>query len=245
MRGRRGLILLAVLTFVVGLLSLFPARVAYRWFAPPEVLLGGIDGTVWNGSARQASVSGLYLQDLRWRVKPLQLIIGRVAAVVEARPASGFIEGDVSIGIGGSLKVRDMNASLPLNAVATLVNMQGLQGSASARFERIVVEDGLPVAADGEFTVADLVAPRVYRGSIGGYRAEFFTQNNGVVASVEDTDGSIDVAGSLQVSSDRSYQFIAKLAPKPGMPESIERQLRILGSPDDRGQRELRLEGQL
>ncbi|MDH3751514.1 MAG: type II secretion system protein N, partial [Gammaproteobacteria bacterium] len=93
--------------------------------------------------------------------------------------------------------------------------------------------------------VADLVAPMVHRSSIGGYRAEFFTQDSGVMASVEDTDGVIDLAGSLQISSDRSYQFIAQLAPKNNTPASVRQQMTFLGSANERGQHELRLEGQL
>ena len=245
MLSRRGLLTLAVLTFVVGIVSLFPARIAYRWFAPDAVSVTGISGTIWRGHASQASANGIYLQDIHWRAHPVRLLTGRLAYSIEATPASGFIEGTVGVSVGGTVKVRDLSAALPLDAVAPAFNLAGIRGNASAQFERIEIKDGLPVAADGQFTVANFTHPRIYRGSIGGYRAEFFTQADGVVASVEDTDGSIDIAGSLQVGSDRTYQFIAKLAPKPNTPASIQRQLQILGSPDERGQRELRLEGEL
>ncbi len=245
MRSKRSLVVIALLTFIVGLLILFPARVAYQWFAPEAAEFSGIEGTLWHGGARQANVSGLYLQDLAWRIKPQSLLLGRLNYAIEAKPASGFIEGDVGVGIGGKVVLRDINAALPLAAIASVVRAPGLGGNASVSFERLELDEGVPVAADGRLTVSDLVAPRVYRGSIGGYVAEFFTQNNGVAASVEDTDGVLDIAGSLQLGSDRTYQFIAKVAPKADTPASIERQLRVLGSADDRGQRELRLEGQL
>lgn len=90
------------------------------------------------------------------------------------------------------------------------------------------------------------MAPSIYsRAPIGGYRAELFTQGNGIAASVEDTDGVIDLAGSLTVNSDRTYQFLGQLAPKPETDDGLRNQLRFLGSPNDRGQYELRLEGQL
>ena len=60
-----------------------------------------------------------------------------------------------------------------------------------------------------------------------------------------DTDGIIDLAGSLQISPDRSYQFIAQLAAKADTPASVKQQMQFLGSPNERGQHELRLEGQL
>jgi len=245
MRLRRRLIVAAVLAFVAGVVATFPARVAYRWFAPPDVALSGIDGTLWNGSARQASIVGVYLQNMRWVVKPSYLFRARLGFAVEAQPASGFIEADVGLGFGGSVAMKDVSASLPLGAFASALRMNGLGGTASLRFDRFELADGLPVAADGELTVANLVAPRIYRGSIGGYRVEFFTSNDGVAASIEDTDGLLDLAGSLQIGSDRAYQFIAQVAPKPGTPASVARQLRVLGSPDERGQRELRLEGEL
>jgi hypothetical protein len=65
------------------------------------------------------------------------------------------------------------------------------------------------------------------------------------MASVEDADGVIDVAGSLHLSADRNYEFIALIAPKNNTPESIRRQMQFLGSANDRGQHELRLEGRL
>jgi hypothetical protein len=120
-----------------------------------------------------------------------------------------------------------------------------LGGNASLQFDRLRIRDGLPIAADGTLAVANLVAPMVDPGSIGGYRAEFFTDDNAVVASVEDVNGVFDLAGSLTVSGDRNYQFIGKVAATDGTSEKLRRQLRFLGSPNDRGQHDIRLEGQL
>ncbi len=159
-------------------------------------------------------------------------------------PASGFIEADVFISVTGALRLEDVQASLPLQPVETLVRMPGLRGNANLQFDRIVIEGGVPVAANGQLAVADLVMPLVDRGSIGGYRAEFFTQNTGIVASVEDTDGVVDIAGSFQIAGDRSYQFLGKVAPKNTTPDNLRSQMRFLPR-DDSGRYELRLEGEL
>ena len=245
MQWRRSLILAALLTFALGLLIMFPARVAYRWFAPPAASVSGIDGTVWRGSASQAIVNGIYLRDLRWRIRPLHLFTARLSYAVEGKPASGFVETNVASGLGGSVTFSDLTASVPLEAFAPAIRVPGLRGSASLQFERLAPADGIPVAAVGMLTVQNLVVPQVHRSSIGGYRGEFFTEDDGITASVEDTDGVLDLAGSLRLNRDRSYQFVAQVAPKPETPESIRRQLRVLGSPNDRGQHELRLEGRL
>ena len=236
---------LGLLTFVAAFVVLFPARVAYHWFAPPAVQAGGLDGSIWSGSATEVTAAGLYLRDVKWRLKPLNLFIGKLAASVEAKPSAGFLEADVAAGLGGDVSLANVNASLPLRDFAAIARMPGLSGNASLQFEELRVRDGLPVAAVGTVAIADLVAPMVDPSSIGGYRAEFFTEDDAVVASVEDVNGVFDLAGSLTVSADRNYQFIGKVAATGNTSEKLKRQLRFLGTPNDRGQHDIRLEGQL
>ena len=239
------LIKIGVLTFIVGIILFFPARVAYQWFAPASLSLSGISGSVWSGRAREGDAGGVYLRDLQWHIRPLDLVTLKLGFAVSTMLASGFIEGDIAIGVTGSIVARDISASVPLRALQTALGMQGLQGSLSAQFDVLKLEAGLPVAIDGMLEVSDLIAPLIDRNSIGGYKAEFVTQESGVFASVEDTDGVVDLAGSLQVSADRSYLFIALLGVKPETPANLRQQMQFLGSANDRGQHELRIEGQL
>ncbi|MBT8089460.1 MAG: type II secretion system protein N [Gammaproteobacteria bacterium] len=242
---KRGLLLVAVLTLALALIVLFPARVAYHWAAPPELAASGIHGTVWNGKADAVAMDGIYLSDVSWLIRPMHLFTGKLVYRVKGAPLSGFVEANVGIGIGGTLTVSDLNASLPLLALAQTLRVRGLSGDASLQFERIQMRDGLPITAIGTVQVRNLMAPSLSSEPIGGYRAEFFTQNNGVAASVEDTDGVLDLAGSLQIKADRSYEFIAQLIAKPETPAGLRKQMQYLGPADERGQQELRVEGRL
>lgn len=242
---RKALIATGLLAFVAAFVAMFPARVAYDWFVPQAVQVSGLDGSIWSGSATEASVAGLYLRDVNWRLRPLRLLTGQLAASIEASPSSGFLEADVAVGFGGDVALANVNASLPLSAFATIARVPGLAGNASIQFQDLRLRDGLPVVADGTLTVADLVAPMVDASPIGGYRAEFFTDDNAVVASVEDVNGVFDLAGSLTISADRNYQFLGKVAATDKTSEKLRKQLRFLGSANDRGQHDIRLEGQL
>jgi len=242
-RTTRGLIATGVLTLVIGLIIMFPARVAIGWFAPAEVAIGGIQGSVWHGSANEAAVNGLYMRDVEWSLNALQLFTGELSYSVDATPVSGFLESDVIIGYSGVLTLSDLTAALPLDLLADAANVPGLQGSVSLSFERIQIVDGLATAADGTAQFADLIIPIFGRDSLGGYKAEFFTQNNGITASIEDTDGVLDMAGSLEVSADRSFKFIALVIAKPEAPQRIRQLLQTLPAANNRGQRELRYEG--
>lgn len=244
-QSKRGLLLVALFTVIVILIASFPARVAYRWASPSQLKLSGIHGSIWRGSADAGGATGIYLRDMSWRLRPLHLLTGKVSFAVKGSPVSGFAEGNVGIGIGGKVSISDLAASLPLYLFAKPLNVRGLQGNASAQFERIELRDGLPVAAKGTVQVNNLVAPLLSRDSIGGYQAEFFTQEDGITASVEDTDGVLDLAGSLQINPDRSFQFLGQVVAKPATPSNLRQQLEFLGPANNRGQRELRLEGSL
>ena len=242
-RTTRGLIATGVLTLVIGLIIMFPARIAIGWFAPAEVTIGGIQGSVWHGSANEAAVNGLYMRDVEWSLNALRLFTGELSYSVDATPVAGFLESDVIIGYSGVLTLSDLTAALPLDLLADAANVPGLQGSVSLSFERIQIVDGLATAADGTAQFADLIIPIFGRDSLGGYKAEFFTQNNGITASIEDTDGVLDMAGSLEVSADRSFKFIALVIAKPEAPQRIRQLLQTLPAANNRGQRELRYEG--
>jgi hypothetical protein len=54
-----------------------------------------------------------------------------------------------------------------------------------------------------------------------------------------------DLAGSLTISADRNYQFLGNVAATDSTSKKLRRQLRFLGLPNDLGQHDIRLEGQL
>ena len=238
----RGLVLVAVVTLLVGLIALFPARVAYQWAANPLISMSGIQGTVWSGSASQFGTNGVYLSDLSWKIRPLRLFTGRASYAISGTPVSGSFDADISISFGGNVTLQNVAAFVPLQMLEGAINVPGLRGSASLQFERLELVSGRPAALDGSIDVANLVVPMLSRSSLGGYRAEFFTQNNGIIASVEDTDGVVDLAGRLEVKIDGSYGFLGKVKAKSGTPDSIVSQLKYLPT-DPSGQHELRLEG--
>jgi len=242
-RSTRGLIAVGALTLILGLIIKLPARLAVHWFAPPEVAISNIQGSAWSGRASEASVVGVYVRDVRWDFSPLQLFTGRFSYQVSAAPVSGFIETDMSVGFSGAMTLSDLKASLALELFAEAIGIPGLQGSGSFQFDQLEIVDGLAVVADGTLQVADLVVPIVSRDSLGGYKVEFFTENDGISASIEDSDGVVDLAGSLQIKADRSYEFIAEVVALPQTPAGVRRQLQFLPPANERGQQELRLEG--
>ncbi len=245
MSGRRKLLIIGGVTFLLGIVVLFPARVAYHAFAPSALRLTGINGSVWSGNVAEGQAGDLYFRNLRWSFKPWSLFTGRLAYHVSIDPAGGFLETDLALGLGGSVRLSNLEGGVAIGAVQSMLPTPGIDGNVRLQFDELTFSDGLPTSAQGTVDVVGLVARGLSRTPIGDFRAELASTDGGIAGSVEDVDAVRDIAGSLRVSADRSYSLTGLVAPTAAAPESVIAQLRLLGSPNERGQREFRLEGQL
>ena len=245
MPSRIGLAVTGACVFVAGIVLLFPARVAYDWFAPETVRLSGISGTVWSGSAVEGSFDGLYAGNLGWQFRPAALFTGKIAYAVTADPAGGLLEGRVAISPAGSVHLGDLRAGLPLAALGNAAAAAGAEGVLDAEFESLVLDDGWPVRATGAADVRGLTIPLLSSAPLGDYHAGFETVDGVVTARFEDASGVLDLEGTLELQSDRRYVVAGRVRATNAAPPALVQQLRFLGSPDTEGMRTFRFEGQL
>jgi len=245
MLSARRAALIGVLTLLLGLLLFFPARIAYQWIAPPTVLLSGIDGSVWNGSSSEASVGGLYLGNLRWKVRPLRLFRGELAFAITAKPASGLISGSVGVAIGGTYTVSNLQAEVSLQSLQSLLNNPGLSGSMRVELDELTGNAGGPVSATGSFDIVNLINPSVTRDTIGGYRGEISSDDSGFLVLIEETDGIVDIDGRLTIAMDHSYRFIALLAPNARTPVNLRQFMERLPLADNGVRRVYQFDGRM
>jgi general secretion pathway protein N len=241
---RKWLIVAGLATFVAGLTLAMPARTAYTWFAPDDLRLSGISGTIWNGAATEGSVGSVYLRNLHWSFSPLALLKGRIACFVESDTSFGSISGEAGVNVAGKIILSNLDGTLSLQAFSNQFQLQGFDGTLQAQFERLTIDAGLPVEATGNIRLLNLLAPNISPLVIGNYQADFSSNADGITGSVEDLGGVLDVAGVISIGRDRSYSFVGKVAALPDAPRGLADQLRLLGSADDRGQRDFRIEGQ-
>lgn len=245
MAGRKRLILLGAATFLLGALLMFPARVAVSWFVPDTVNLSGVTGTVWTGRAAQGAANGMYFTDLSWSFKPLSLLKARLAFDAAIRTSAGRIESYAAIGVTGAVTLKDLNGSLVLSAVHPAIQANGVDGTLMVQMEHLVFSDGLPSEATGVLSLGNLTTQAFGQDALGNFRANVTTDDNGIVALVEDAGAVIGIEGTVSLKNDRSYLFTGYVSPKPDTPAVIEQNLRFLGSADSDGRRQFRFEGSL
>lgn len=234
-----------ILVLVIVLLVTFPARVAYQWFAPPDLTLSGISGSIWSGSAAEGLAGGAYIRDINWKLQPSALLSGQLAFDTVSRPASGTMVTRVAVGLDGSLTLSALEGSVPLDLVHPAFQQGGISGDLRLDFETLTLRNGVPIEATGSVIVSDFFARELSAGAIGDFRADFQTTDGAISGVIDDVSGVLDIAGTISLSADRTYSLVGDVASRPGAPPSIEQQLSFLGSPDERGYRQFRFEGSL
>lgn len=238
--------------YLVFTIAKFPAGTAYRWFAPPELRLAGITGTVWQGGAELGSVPGLPLSDLRWDLHAWPLLTGRLAGDFEARLAEGFVRGSVSASTS-RVAFADLEASTSLPVLRALLPLNDTQGLVSVALEQLELSDGWPVNALGSLRLGQLeVAPLIPAGGpalipLGNYELRFLdSAGQGIRAELSDSGGPLEANGLLRLGLDRSYALEGNVRARAEAPEMLTQGLAIMtGEPDAEGRRPFSLTGSL
>ncbi len=233
-------------TYLVFALVSFPARVAVAWFGPEGVTLGGVQGTLWRGSAAFGAVAGMPVSDLTWDLKPLGLVVGRLGADITTRLADGFVEGSVTA-TPSRLVLTDLRGTSRLGAFGELLPLGGVDGLLTWQLERLELAQQWPVRAIGRLRVASLSAVPFGIDNLGDYQLDFADQaaGSGVAGAVKDTGGPLAVQGSLTLTPDRGYSIAGRVSARPSASAALTNGLSLLGSPAPDGSHEFGFSGTL
>jgi hypothetical protein len=238
--------------YVAFTLATFPAGTALRWLAPPGLAAAGVTGTLWSGAAASCSVNGFTVESLRWRVRPLPLLLGRVTAEIDARIPDGFVSGVVTAS-RSAVRFSDLRGATSLPALAGMLPIKGMRGQASADIAELALEDGWPTTVVGQLKLAGLeTLPLIPDGSgsllaLGDYTVTFRPAPPGALAAeFVDNGGPLEVSGSLNMDDTRNYTLDALIEPRAGAPEALVEGLKVMtAEPDAEGRRRLSLTGSL
>lgn len=252
MTNRWSWLALGVGAYLAFALAAFPAGTALRWWAPPGVTFQGVEGTLWSGGAASGSATGFAVQDLRWRVRPWSLLLGRVAANVEARLPDGFVSTDV-VATPSRVRFSTLRGAASLPSLAGLLPVRDLRGQASVAIESIEIENGRPSNAVGEVKLVGLeAAPLISNGTgdllaLGDYTVTFIPASEGELAArFVDDGGPLEVSGTVNLDSSLNFTFDALVEARPGAPKALVEGLEFTPvEPDAEGRRRLTLTGSL
>ena len=145
MRFETKIIALGAACFLLFTIANFPARAAFRLFAPDSVSAFGVSGTLWNGSAKIINAGGQQLRNTEWDLALSQLLVARLGADLKTRWNGGFLEGFGAISAFGTVVLSESDASLNLGALGSMLKGPPIDGQVSVRIEQLELQDRWPV----------------------------------------------------------------------------------------------------
>lgn len=237
-----------LIALLVSLVALIPARLALAVIGVPAETVSGVSGTLWRGSLRRIALDGIVLGPVAWQARPTRLLLGQLAAGLEATLPEGFVKTGIALSPGGRLSFSDLEGAAPVAWLAPAAGRDG--GQLTARFERLELNGERIETAIGSLQVAGVVLPIPTAGARmapGNYAITFDAQDLAPEAvlsgAVTDAGGPLEIAGTVTLTAPRSYELSGTAKPRPEAPPELRNALQMLGPASPDGAHTLSLTG--
>ncbi len=244
MPGATKLVAAGTAAFLLTMIVCLPARVLGFWL-PPQVAVGALSGSIWNGRTDALAINGQPLGALQWKVRPLHLLRGRLALDGELSGA-GSISGRFAVGFGSSIQAWNVDLRWPVDALPFRAVPPGWNGTVQGTLTEAAFTDGRIRKLQGILDARDLRQPAPNAVAIGSYRLNFdehALQGENIVGRLQHLDGPMLVDGTLILGANRDYTIEGQVGTRPNAPKSITDTLRFLGTPDAQGRRPFSIAG--
>lgn len=249
MRRRWPWLLLLVVAMALALVAWFPARWAWAWLAPsyPQVQVGTLDGSIWDGRADNVTVAGVALGRVDWQLAR-GAMFGHVRLSVRAEGAWGTANGTLRRLQDGSLEGDDLRFSLAAAGLppSTLSGGMQPQGTIDGMLDHWQLRSGWPAALQGTVTWRDA---RLRAGDtslrLGTWQADLGSRaGTALRATLRDIDDAPVALGGTIDATALGWRLDATLTPRT-RDAGARRLLRRLGTPDGHGGVRVRRQGGL
>jgi general secretion pathway protein N len=235
------IVVLAVVTFAVIVLSRLPAR----WVLPARgnsaFTCVSIDGSVWSGVCNGIVVQQIALGDLTWDLEPARLLTGALAAHVTLTHGPIRVIGDVALGLGGRVTLRDLTADLPIDHRALPQAPRKLSGTLHLDLALARIEKGAITELQGRLEAHDIVDSHNRPTPLGSYALTF--PGPEPTGQLQDLGGPLAVSGTVRLTPGPGYAVQGLVAARPDAPPELANNLQYLGSADAQGRRPFSMAG--
>lgn len=236
-----GLGILGLIAYLVFLLAYLPSATAYQWargVVPGQ--LYGVHGTIWNGQA-EAFVSGSRrVNNLSWRIHPWRLVTGRVDTRISGEFQDGRVSGELVVGTGRSLLVRDLRLHAPVPLLLEWAGRGALTTAAQGRAEVLLraarIKGPRLLSADGIVNWNDAVISFGNDIPLGNLALRLQpAPQQGVTGKLVTRGGVLDLSGDLRLEPNGTYQIIAHISPRDPNDPKAKRIISMLQLANPRG----------
>ncbi|GAB4350032.1 MAG: hypothetical protein Kow006_12320 [Gammaproteobacteria bacterium] len=226
-------LVIGVVAYAGFLLYKLPAAVAYSHAAGELQPLSatGIEGTVWAGRAAQVSFQRRPVGSVTWRLNPLPLVLGNVAATVEVKSPAGALAARVIRSSDGTVRLEEVTGEADVASLAPWVGLQTFhpEGRLNIDLAQLELQGRRPIAATGELVWRDASLRAPSRVALGELGAVLSTTPQGVRAVLRDSKSPFALDAAVQFQANGSYRLNGKISARANADPAVHQLMESLG----------------
>ncbi len=220
-----------VFTFTAALAATAPASLLKHGLrkAPGDFSYLRIEGTIWNGVIREASLNGADLGDVSFSVHALAFLKGRVEASMAADGRDVFGSGRLAATFSGEILLSDADLRFNLTTVSRRYALMGapIEGAASIRVDKLSYSASGCAAAAGEIWTDVLRGPaRVFDGEAFDLSGPLGCEDGDLKVALTGSGGEGSASLEIALRPDLTYELVADASPRRS---EVDDALRMLG----------------
>ncbi len=222
-------LILGLVVFVTAVAYFAPASIIEK-FLPNNISTIGMSGTLWKGNVQNIVIDKVGLQNTKWSANPLNLLLGKVKADVSID--SSNLKGDFATTYAGTdILAEDILLNGELSILAPYFERYGLRinGQFDANFVKLHIKNGLPYSADGTLSTFNTSILGIIPLNLGDVNSEFSQQANGILISLNNQNGELDISGVINVSESGVYNADITLSRNALTPDNVLQTVQLIG----------------
>lgn len=246
------LCLLAILSYLVAMVVLFPAAPVVDRLRPQlgPIALEGVNGKLFKGSIDTVRSTDdllpLVFSNVGWTLAPQTLLSGAAGASIGFDAYGGSGSGLVSRSFNGDVTVSDFVFTVQAKELEVLlpVPIASFAGEVSGQFDTVRLVDNLLDTLDGRLSWTDAALQAPVPASLGTVTVDIVPEaGQSHKVTLKAAGGDVIVDGSVTVTTSGDFVADILLTPSPGAAPEIVQGLRQIGPADSRGRVRLQRKG--
>src|SRR6185437_2785380 len=215
-----------IVLVIVAFAAIVLARLPASWLLPAggaDFSCASVAGSLWNGYCSGLEVRGTPLGDLTWQLRPSRLFLGKLAAHIDIEhPPTTSVQGDVDVGLGGTIVAHDVTASLPLDPKLLPGAPPTLSGTLHLNLTMAsVTRKGVVKSLEGRIEASDLVDRGGYVTPLGNFVVTFPGGTPQPTGDVQDAGGPLAVQGTLVLTPQPGYGLSGYVTPRQNATQAL------------------------
>lgn len=231
--------------FIAFLIAKLPAQqVLGRVDLGPNISLQQVSGTLWNGRVGRASIKGIPIDNFKWQLSPLALLVGNISAQINGgnmRDVDAVaIKGEISLSLFDFQPIRtdDLLLFLPTNRILALVELPvpvNAGGRFRLRFEALDFgPDCTTMTGFGDWLNASVEGTNGLI-SLDTFSAKLSCEDNQIVMQVNEPN-MLGLSFVSRLTPDfKEFALEGRFKPDAALPREVHQAAQFFGAPGNDG----------